>query len=49
MTVLSGTDIRYVAGTAATRLMTVDIAVGARLPAYATAMVRVLLARLPEA
>ncbi|MEY9968828.1 PcaR/PcaU/PobR family beta-ketoadipate pathway transcriptional regulator [Streptacidiphilus sp. MAP12-16] len=49
MTVLSGTDILYVARAAATRLMTVDIAVGAQLPAYATAMGRVLLAGLPEA
>jgi IclR family pca regulon transcriptional regulator len=49
LTVLSGTEIRYVARAATTRLMTVDIAVGARLPAYPTAMGRVLLAGLPEA
>lgn len=49
LTVLSGTEIRYVARAATTRLMTVDIAIGAHLPAYATAMGRVLLSGLPEA
>jgi IclR family pca regulon transcriptional regulator len=48
MSVLSGTEIRYVARAATTRLMTVDVAVGTRLPAYATAMGRVLLAGLPR-
>jgi IclR family pca regulon transcriptional regulator len=43
------TEIMYVARAAtATRLMTVDIHVGTRLPAYATAMGRVLLAALPD-
>ena len=44
------TEIMYVARAAtATRLTTVDIHVGSRLPAYATAMGRVLLASLPAA
>ncbi|UNT00078.1 helix-turn-helix domain-containing protein [Streptomyces tubbatahanensis] len=44
--VLDGTAIRYVARVAATRIMGVDLGVGARLPAYAAAMGRVLLAGL---
>ncbi|WP_369204022.1 IclR family transcriptional regulator C-terminal domain-containing protein [Streptomyces sp. PU-14G] len=44
--VLDGTDIRYVARVAATRIMGVDLGVGTRLPAYAAAMGRVLLAGL---
>jgi IclR family pca regulon transcriptional regulator len=49
MAVLHGdTEIMYVARAAtATRLMTVDIHVGTRLPSYATSMGRVLLASLP--
>ncbi|MBO8197032.1 helix-turn-helix domain-containing protein [Streptomyces smyrnaeus] len=47
--VLDGTDIRYVARVAATRVMGVDLGVGTRLPAYAAAMGRVLLAGLPPA
>ena len=44
------TEIMYVARAAtATRLTTIDIHVGSRLPAYATAMGRVLLAALPAA
>jgi IclR family pca regulon transcriptional regulator len=43
------TEIMYVARAAtATRLMAVDIHIGTRLPAYATAMGRVLLAALPD-
>ncbi|WUI04521.1 helix-turn-helix domain-containing protein [Spirillospora sp. NBC_00431] len=47
--VLDGTDIRYVARAQAARIMRVEITVGTRLPAYATAMGRVLLAGLPGA
>ena len=47
VTVLDGTDIRYVARAAAARVMSVHITVGTRFPAYATAMGRVLLAGLP--
>ncbi|MFC7406733.1 IclR family transcriptional regulator domain-containing protein [Georgenia alba] len=47
--VLDGTDITYVARVAAQRIMSVDLGVGTRLPAYATSMGRVLLAGLPEA
>ncbi|RKS68410.1 IclR family transcriptional regulator [Actinomadura pelletieri DSM 43383] len=46
--VLDGTDIRYVARAQAVRLMRVEITVGTRFPAYATAMGRVLLAELPQ-
>lgn len=45
--VLDGEDIRYVARAAANRIMSVDIMVGTRFPAYATSMGRVLLAGLP--
>ncbi|MFI0485700.1 IclR family transcriptional regulator C-terminal domain-containing protein [Actinomadura sp. 9N215] len=47
--VLDGTDIRYVARAQASRIMRVEITVGTRFPAYATAMGRVLLAGLPGA
>ncbi|MDK1471890.1 IclR family transcriptional regulator C-terminal domain-containing protein [Streptomyces sp. 549] len=46
--VLDGVDIRYVARVATTRVMGVDLAVGTRLPASATAMGRVLLAGMPS-
>lgn len=46
MAVLDGTDIRYTARAASERIMAVRIDVGTRLPAYATAMGRVLLAGL---
>nr|WP_285582072.1 IclR family transcriptional regulator C-terminal domain-containing protein [Herbidospora sp. NBRC 101105] len=42
--VLDGTDIRYVARAPAYKIMSVDITVGTRFPAYATSMGRVLLA-----
>lgn len=42
--VLDGTDIRYVARVPTHRIMTVNITVGTRFPAYATSMGRVLLA-----
>lgn len=47
--VLSGRDIQYVARVPTTRIMSVNVMVGTRLPAYATAMGRVLLAALPPA
>lgn len=39
-----GTEIQYIAGAGASRVLTVRIAVGARLPAAATSLGRVLLA-----
>jgi IclR family transcriptional regulator, pca regulon regulatory protein len=48
--VLDDLDIVYVARVPTQRIMTITIAVGTRLPAYATSMGRVLLAGLdPEA
>ena len=47
--VLDGTDVRYLARVATARIMSIDIAVGTRFPAYATALGRVLLAALPPA
>jgi IclR family pca regulon transcriptional regulator len=44
MSVLDGSDIVYVARVAVRRLMSVALGVGARLPAFATSMGRVLLA-----
>ena len=41
-------DIVYVARVSTSRIMTVALGVGVRLPAYATSMGRVLLAGLPE-
>ncbi|MFI0263257.1 IclR family transcriptional regulator C-terminal domain-containing protein [Streptomyces sp. NPDC017056] len=49
MAVLSGTDIQYVARVPTVRIMSVNITVGTRFPAYPTSMGRVLLAGLPEA
>ncbi|MBN6051675.1 helix-turn-helix domain-containing protein [Nonomuraea sp. RK-328] len=46
--VLSGDDVLYVARVPTVSIMTVDIRVGTRFPAYATSMGRVLLAGLPE-
>lgn len=49
MAVLDGRDIVYVARVSVRKVMTVSLAVGARLPAYCTSMGRVLLAGLtPE-
>ncbi|MFO1107141.1 MAG: IclR family transcriptional regulator C-terminal domain-containing protein [Amaricoccus sp.] len=45
--VLSGQDIVYVARVPGRRIMAVDLHVGARLPAWCTALGRVLLAGLP--
>ncbi|MFG2039465.1 IclR family transcriptional regulator C-terminal domain-containing protein [Dactylosporangium sp. NPDC048998] len=47
-TVLDGDDIRYVARIPTYRIMSVDITIGTRFPAYATSMGRVLLAGLDE-
>jgi IclR family transcriptional regulator, pca regulon regulatory protein len=47
VSVLDVTDIVYVARVPTRRIMAITIAVGTRLPAYATSMGRVLLAALP--
>lgn len=47
LAVLSGDDIQYTARVATSRIMSVNITVGTRLPAYATSMGRVLLSDLP--
>jgi len=49
MSVLDGGAVVYVARVATSRLMTAAITIGSRLPAYATAMGRVLLAARPPA
>lgn len=46
--VLAGSEIVYVARVLTRRIMTVDITIGTRFPAYATSMGRVLLAHLPQ-
>ncbi|MEI8057045.1 MAG: IclR family transcriptional regulator C-terminal domain-containing protein [Actinomycetes bacterium] len=46
--VLDSPDIVYVARAATNRIMTISLAVGARLPAYCTSMGRVLLAALDD-
>ncbi|MEV8634645.1 IclR family transcriptional regulator C-terminal domain-containing protein [Streptosporangium sp. NPDC051023] len=45
---LSGDEVVYVARVPVTSIMSVDITVGTRFPAYATSMGRVLLAGLPD-
>jgi IclR family pca regulon transcriptional regulator len=47
VSVLDGNYIVYVARSAPKRVMTIDLGVGSRLPAYCTSMGRVLLAALP--
>src|SRR5690606_320732 len=47
--VLEGEDVVYVARVAGRRIMSVSLAVGARLPAYCTSMGRVLLSDLDDA
>jgi len=47
VSVLDGGQIVYLARAAAKRVMTIDLGVGSRLPAYCTSMGRVLLAALP--
>ena len=46
---LDGIDVVYVARVNVTRIMTIDLVVGSRLPAFCTSMGRVLLANLPAA
>ncbi|OKK04564.1 IclR family transcriptional regulator [Streptomyces sp. CB03234] len=46
LAVLDGDDIRYTARVATSRIMSVNITVGTRFPAYATSMGRVMLAGL---
>lgn len=49
VSILDGSDILYVARSSTTvRLLSVDLRVGSRLPAYCTSMGRVLLAFQPE-
>jgi len=48
LAILDGDEILYLARSAASRIMAVTLTVGSRLPAYCTAMGRVLLAFLPE-
>jgi IclR family pca regulon transcriptional regulator len=45
--VLDGTDILYIARASIRRVMSINLAPGARLPAYCTSMGRILLASLP--
>lgn len=49
LSVLDGTDIVYVARSMVPGLASIAVAIGSRLPAYATAMGRVMLAGLPPA
>ena len=46
--VLEGTEVVYVQRVAVSKLMSVALGIGARLPAWCTSMGRVLLAALPE-
>ena len=46
--VLDNTDIIYVMRVATHKIMSINLGVGSRLPAYCTSMGRVLLASLPE-
>lgn len=49
MSMLDGDQIVYVARSPASRVLSVGLSVGSRLPAYCTSMGRVLLASLPDA
>src|ERR1700745_4421962 len=49
ISVLDDTDVVYVARVPTRRIMSITLAVGTRLPAFATSMGRVLLAALPDA
>jgi IclR family transcriptional regulator, pca regulon regulatory protein len=49
MSVLDGSEIVYVARVPTSRIMTIALALGSRLPAYPTSMGRVLLAGLDDA
>ena len=46
--VLDGDDIVYICRSAETRIMSINLLVGTRLPAYCTSMGQVLLAQLPS-
>ena len=48
ISVLDETEVVYVVRVPTRRIMSITLAVGTRLPAYATSMGRVLLAHLPE-
>ena len=48
ISILDGTDIIYVARVSTKRIMSINLDVGSRLPAYATSMGHVLLAYLPK-
>ena len=45
---LQDLDVFYIARAAVSRIMSIDLHVGTRLPAYCTSMGRVLLAHMPE-
>ena len=47
--VLDGSEIVYICRSAETRIMSINLLVGTRLPAYCTSMGHVLLAQLPTA
>jgi IclR family pca regulon transcriptional regulator len=49
VSVLDASQIVYIARSASSRVMAVDLSVGSRLPAYCTSMGRVLLSALPPA
>jgi IclR family pca regulon transcriptional regulator len=48
LAVLTGTDVTYVARLATQRILSINIDVGTRLPAYCTSLGRAILAALPE-
>jgi IclR family pca regulon transcriptional regulator len=48
ISVLDGTEIVYVLRIPARKIMTINLSIGSRLPAYCSSMGRVLLAGLPE-
>jgi len=48
LAVLNGSDVVYIARSAAKRVMTVSLGIGSHLPAYCTSLGRVLIAALPS-
>lgn len=48
LAVLTGDEIQYTARITTSRILSVHITVGTRLPAYATSLGRVMLADLPD-
>lgn len=46
--ILEGDDILYIARASTSRIMTIDLDIGSRLPAYCTSMGRVLLSHQPK-